>query len=243
MSEGFQPHPAALEMDSLRVRAAGSVKHPLTRALLALTFTSGLVDAISFLALGNVFTANMTGNVVFLGFGIAGRLDVVGPLVSVGFFLVGAVGGGIVARRFATEHPAHVGAALGLEAALIGTAATLAAALDVLPHSTSANVLVALLALAMGVRNVTTLRVGVQDMSTTVVTTLMASLAADSPLAGGSGRSTVRRVTAVLAMLAGAAAGALLLEVSLVAALAAASGLALSTGILYVRAARRETAR
>jgi hypothetical protein len=53
-------------------RGAGSLRHPLARALLALTFTTGLVDAVSYLALGRVFTANMTGNVVLLGFGIAG---------------------------------------------------------------------------------------------------------------------------------------------------------------------------
>jgi uncharacterized membrane protein YoaK (UPF0700 family) len=33
---------------------------------------SGLIDAISDLALGHVFTANMTGNVVFLSFAVAG---------------------------------------------------------------------------------------------------------------------------------------------------------------------------
>jgi len=40
--------------------------------LFALTAVTGMVDAVSFLALGHVFTANMTGNVVFLGFAIAG---------------------------------------------------------------------------------------------------------------------------------------------------------------------------
>ena len=40
----------------------------LVSALLALTFVTGIVDAVSFLALGQVFTANMTGNVALLGF-------------------------------------------------------------------------------------------------------------------------------------------------------------------------------
>src|SRR2546430_7387323 len=52
--------------------AVRSIQHPLARALLVLTFTTGLVDAVSYLGLGRVFTANMTGNIVFLGFGIAG---------------------------------------------------------------------------------------------------------------------------------------------------------------------------
>ena len=42
-------------------RAPRSIQHPLARALLVLTFTTGLVDAVSYLGLGHVFTANMTG--------------------------------------------------------------------------------------------------------------------------------------------------------------------------------------
>src|SRR5215211_1460049 len=40
--------------------------------LMALTVSSGAVDAISFLGLGKVFTAFMTGNFVFLGLVTAG---------------------------------------------------------------------------------------------------------------------------------------------------------------------------
>src|SRR6059036_4003681 len=77
-------------------RGVASVRHPLTRALLVLTFTTGLVDAVSYLGLGRVFAANMTGNVVLLGFGIAGNgdLPVVGPVVSLASFVVGSGAGG-----------------------------------------------------------------------------------------------------------------------------------------------------
>src|SRR2546426_2555079 len=44
----------------------------VARALLVLTAATGLIDAVSYLALGHVFTANMTGNVVFLAFAVAG---------------------------------------------------------------------------------------------------------------------------------------------------------------------------
>ena len=54
------------------MKGTASLRHPLTRALVALTFTTGVVDAVSYLGLGRVFTANMTGNVVLLGFGIVG---------------------------------------------------------------------------------------------------------------------------------------------------------------------------
>ena len=36
--------------------------------LLAMTAVTGVVDAVSFLAMGHVFTANMTRNIVLLGF-------------------------------------------------------------------------------------------------------------------------------------------------------------------------------
>src|SRR3954467_7490758 len=41
---------------------------PLPALLLVLTVATGVVDAVSILALGRVFIANMTGNVVFIGF-------------------------------------------------------------------------------------------------------------------------------------------------------------------------------
>jgi uncharacterized membrane protein YoaK (UPF0700 family) len=76
-----------------------SLRHPLTRALLALTVTTGVIDAAGYLGLGHVFTANMTGNIVFLGFGIAGSsgLTVTSPLVSLAAFLIGAALGGRMA--------------------------------------------------------------------------------------------------------------------------------------------------
>src|SRR5437763_7080955 len=106
-------------------RGVASVRHPLSRALLALTFTTGLVDAVSYLGLGRVFTANMTGNIVLLGFGVAGSggLPVLAPLVSLGAFLLGAVGGGVLAERVGDRHPRHIASALAIEVSLIAVAA------------------------------------------------------------------------------------------------------------------------
>jgi uncharacterized membrane protein YoaK (UPF0700 family) len=222
-------------------RGARSVRHPLARALLVLTFTTGVVDAVSYLGLGRVFTANMTGNIVFLGFGIAGRggLPVLAPLVSLGSFLVGAGGGGVLADRMGDRHPGHVARALAIEVSLIGAAAVIAAAVDVRPNAVSGDVVIALLALAMGVRNATVRRIGVPDLTTTVLTMTLTGLAADSPVTGGSGQGSVRRIAAVLAMLAGALVGALLLTTSLTLPLVAAAGLVLVTWLVYIPAARR----
>jgi uncharacterized membrane protein YoaK (UPF0700 family) len=222
-------------------RGATSVRHPLTRALLALTFTAGLVDAVSYLGLGRVFTANMTGNIVLLGFGIAGSggLPVLAPIISLLSFLLGAAGGGRLVRKLQERHPALVARALAIETALIAIAAVVAAVANVHPGQFSAHVVTALLALAMGSRNATVRRIAVPDLTTTVLTMTLTGLAADSPLGSGSGSGSVRRISAVLAMFAGALAGALLLKTELFVPLLVAAVLALTTWLVYIPAAMR----
>lgn len=221
--------------------ARASLHHPLARALLALTFTTGLIDAVSFLGLGQVFTANMTGNVVFLGFGLAGAggLPVVAPIVSLCAFLVGAGIGGVLAARLADHHPVHMARTLAIEVALLLVATVWCLAVDIRDGELSAYVVIALLALAMGVRNATVRKLAVPDLTTTVLSLTLTGLAADSKLAGGTGRGTTRRVAAVLAMGLGALAGALLLKSDIVLPLLAATLLALATWLIYVPAARR----
>ncbi len=233
------------ETQSLAQRAAGNINHPLTRALLTLTFTTGLVDGVSYLGLGHVFTANMTGNIVLLGFGIAGgyHLPVLAPIVSLLAFLVGAGFGGVLAKRRATVHHVHMAIALTIELGML-TITTVFAALKT-PHigAWSGYVVIALLALAMGVRNATIRKIAVPDLTTTVLTMTLTGLAADSPLFGGDGRGSTRRVLAVTTMLVGALVGALELKTSIVVPLATAAALAAITCILYVPAARREAGR
>jgi len=205
------------------------VRDPLARALLVLTFSTGLVDAVSYLGLGRVFTANMTGNIVLLGFGVVGSggLPVIAPLVSLAAFLAGSAVGGALLETTGDQHARRVSRALGIEFALLLGAAIVAAATDLRPSTFAAGAVIALLALAMGVRNATVRRLGVPDLTTTVLTMTLTGLAADSRVAGGSGQGSLRRISAVLAMLCGALAGALLLEISLVPPLLAAAALAL----------------
>src|SRR3954468_3148387 len=211
------------------------IHDPLARALLVLTFSTGLIDAVSYLGLGRVFTANMTGNVVLLGFGIAGSagLPIVAPIVSLGAFLAGSAIGGRLAAAIGVRHAQHVASALAIEVGLLLVAGIVVAAADVRPSSFPGDAVIALLALAMGVRNATVRRWGVPDLTTTVLTMTLTGLAADSPLAGAAGRGSARRIAAVLAMLCGAAAGALLLEISLAPPLVAAAALALLVALAY----------
>jgi uncharacterized membrane protein YoaK (UPF0700 family) len=64
-----------LPVDALNARTnlSASTQRQSHDALLHIaTAITGLIAAISYLALGHVFTANMTGNVVFVAFAVAG---------------------------------------------------------------------------------------------------------------------------------------------------------------------------
>jgi uncharacterized membrane protein YoaK (UPF0700 family) len=181
----------------------------------------------------------MTGNVVLLGFGLAhaGGLPVLAPLVSLAAFLLGAAAGGRIVAGLAPHHGRYFRVALAIEAGLLGCAAILAAAATVRIGSLAAYVVIALLAVAMGVRNATVRKLAVPDLTTTVLTLTLTGLAADSRPAGGTSHNSRRRVAAVASILIGALIGALLEKQSLVLPLAAAAGMAGAT--LAAFAARR----
>jgi uncharacterized membrane protein YoaK (UPF0700 family) len=217
--------------------AAASVRHPLTVLLLALTFSTGLVDAVSYLHLGKVFTANMTGNVVLLGFGIAGGYDlpILAPIVSLLAFVVGAAFGGALAQAVATRHRTHLTIALGIEVTLVVAAALLTGLATIRPDSASGDTVIALLAFAMGVRNATVRRIGVPDLSTTVLTLTLTGLAADLRHLRANPSAPSRRLLAVTAMLTGALTGALLLKTGPEWVLGLAAALATFTAAAYLR--------
>ena len=205
----------------------------LVPVLLILTFVTGLVDATTYLALGHVFAANMTGNIVLLGFALAGagNISAAASLVSLAAFLIGSAAGGVLARNLETDRRRWVGIALGVETVGLCLAAVSAAL------ALSGCAIVAVLALAMGVRNATVRRLGVPDLTTTVLTMTLTGLGADL-LDGRRLRPTLRRrIGSVLAMLIGALIGALLLTYALFAPLALAGLLLVLTtgGFLFVR--------
>ncbi|MGW1982086.1 YoaK family protein [Streptomyces collinus] len=204
----------------------------LVAVLLVLTVVSGLIDAVSYLGLGRVFTANMTGNVVVLGFAAAGApgFSVPGTATSLVCFLLGAVAGGRAAARYGRgSRRRWARLILAAEALLVGVAAAVGFGR---PGTTGTRyALIALTAFAMGLRNATVRRLGVPDLTTTVLTMTLTGLAADSRLGDGSGRRSPRRTASVVAMVVGAALGAWLvlhhgLGVPLLVAAAAAAVLA-----------------
>jgi uncharacterized membrane protein YoaK (UPF0700 family) len=217
------------------VDAAGTAV--LGRLLLVLTLVAGVVDAVSFLGLGQVFVANMTGNVVFLGFAVAGRvgLSVIGSISAIFAFLLGALLGGRLAGR-APDLPFRLLKQASLvQVPLLVVATVLAATVDVAARAGAVSLLV-VLGVAMGLQNATARKIGLPDLTTTVLTLTVTGLAADSRLAGGPGSHPWRKLTAVAAMLAGAIGGGLLvLHVSMWSALLVALALAAVVGAVALR--------
>jgi uncharacterized membrane protein YoaK (UPF0700 family) len=229
---------------------------PLPELLLALTLVTGLVDAVSILALGRVFVANMTGNVVFAGFAIVGApgFSLSASLFALAGFLAGAATGGRLTSRVGHDRALHLRAAMAAELGLVVVALVIAVTSGdpAASHGTLhfpapapafgavvTDVLALLLAIAMGVQNATARKFAVPDLTTTVLTMTLTGIGADSSTGRRSHVLLTRRLLAVATMLAGGILGGwLVLQVSAVAALAVAVFMLLVAAAIAVLAAR-----
>lgn len=182
--------------------------------LLALTFSTGIVDAVSFLGLDRVFTGNVTGNVLLLGMAAAGSpgLSPLRPAVSLVAFAVGAT----LAGRVLRDAPAVWTHRTTVLFALAGSVLLLCSGLWLgwgEEQGVLSVVVTAALGLAMGAQAATARRLAVADLNTVVVTVAFTGLAAESPLGERTNRRWRRRAGSVALLGAGAVAGALLLRV------------------------------
>jgi uncharacterized membrane protein YoaK (UPF0700 family) len=192
---------------------AQSPHGPLTPLLLVMTFVTGLVDAFSYLVLGHVFVANMTGNVVFLGFALAGAPDfsIVDSFVALVSFGFGALVGGRLGSQLGHHRGKHLSTAATIEGVFLAAAVVLAVASGSAIAAGYHYVLIIALGLSMGIQNASARKLGVPDMTTTVLTLTITGIGADSTLVGGKGSLAGRRFIAIAAMLAGALVGAALI--------------------------------
>ena len=230
---------------------------PLPEMLLTLTLVTGLVDAVSILALGRVFVANMTGNVVFAGFALVGSpgFSLGASLFALAGFLIGAYGGGFLTSRAGHDRALQIRAATAAEFGLLAmalivagasggaaaTAGTLDLAQGAAPFGAGITyVLALLLAIAMGIQNSVARKLAIPDLTTTVLTMTLTGIGADSP-AGRRGHVTlIRRLLVVAVMLAGGALGAwLVLNAGVVVPLALATGLLTILATCAVLASRK----
>ena len=203
---------------------------PLPLLLIVLTVVTGMVDAVSYLKLGHVFVANMTGNVLFLGFAAADatQFSVAVSLVAMGSFLLGALAGGRLGSSTGQHRGRFIAFATYAQVSVVAAAFIVSLASSDVSNGTPAYALVVLLAFAMGLQNAAARRLGVPDLTTTVLTLTFTGLAADSNFAGGTNPNVGRRLIATAAMLIGASLGAVLIfHASVSAALAVAVALLL----------------
>ena len=197
----------------------------LSPAMVLMTFIAGLVDALSYLALGHVFVANVTGNIVFLGFALA----------HAQCFAFGAFIGGRIIRRFGEHRARHLLISSIVQAAFIlaaliglyllnhysaepalGMGSIQVSSQPSLNFPTARHIdvhhlmLIVLIAPAMGIQNSTARRLAVPDLPTTVLTMTVTGIVADTSAHGHEMSKLGRRAVAVLAMFLGALTGAAL---------------------------------
>ena len=183
--------------------------------MLALTFSTGVVDAIGYLGLDRVFTGNMTGNVVILAMALAdpsSKLPVIGPIIALAFFLIGAAIAGRLLRGLKAGWHSRTTVLLICVAALLATAAILAFVVADRPEALNFAITGAM-GLAMGTQAGSARHIGVADVTTVVVTSTLVGIAFDSRFGGGKDKHPwPRRAGAILLIGAGAAVGAMLLH-------------------------------
>ncbi|MFB7371718.1 YoaK family protein [Streptomyces sp. NPDC056222] len=203
----------------MKPRAGGA----LTSIMIVLTLTTGMIEAVGFLALGPVFTAMQTGNLLLLSFAVTGAagLSPAAAGVSCAGFVAGALLGSLLESTVDTRGHRWFAPALFGEGVLLGLAALVAwrGGVDgpggpVAGHHFAVT---ALVAAAMGVRNITTLRVRVPDVPTTLSTRALTAFLGGlphvaDPRIGSGARHEGRRFASIGAMFAGGVLGALLLH-------------------------------
>jgi uncharacterized membrane protein YoaK (UPF0700 family) len=193
---------------SNRARASARV------ALVALTAGTGSLDVTAFLRLGGVFASVMTSNLVFIGFAVVKTEAAFGARCAVAIlsYFVGVGLGSAVAPPSGRDNR------LGtrpLSLLLTGELAVLVAytiwwmAVDARPIGWTRLGLLGVIALAMGGQSAAARQLGNPDVGTTYLTGTVTSLA--SSLAGRR-RPDPESVVVLAAVIAGAAAGAGLLE-------------------------------
>ena len=213
--------------------------------MLALTFSTGVVDAIGYLGLDKVFTANMTGNVVILAMGLTGQqgLPIVGPSIALVAFVVGAGIAGRVLRGVPRGWHRRDTWVLAVVAALLVAALVPSVLVPVpTPPPAVAYPVTALLAVGMGVQAGAARHIAVTDVTTVVITSTLAALAFDSRLGRRAPQAWFRRLGAVALLALGALSGAALLLIAFWPGLALAALLVVSVAVLGglgARAARR----
>jgi uncharacterized membrane protein YoaK (UPF0700 family) len=185
--------------------------------LVGLSMSTGCVDGLSWLVLGKVFSAFMTGNLVFFGLlaGGAAGPDLLRVVISVLSFALGAaVSGWVLRTTIKSERlwPFQVTVALSITALLEAGVVGAWKAAGRHPSGNTIPVVIGTLSAAIGVQTVAIASLRIRGVFTTAATATLAILMGDAagwPHLKGEAQ---RLITVVLALVAGAAVGAALVD-------------------------------
>jgi len=182
--------------------------------LVLLTLTTGAVDASCFLHLGNVFSSVITGNLVLLG--VAAATQSASLAIHSGVALAGYSAGVLIGAPIATRR------ARGGETWPLSVSVTLVAEFCVLaafsvgweltggrPGSTAQVLLIAALAVAMGIQSAAVRQLG--GMSTTYLTGTLTAVVTEL-VTRDRGPGFARSVGVLAAIVSGAVVGGLVAE-------------------------------
>jgi uncharacterized membrane protein YoaK (UPF0700 family) len=192
----------------------------LTLISIALTFGSGATDVSAFTRLGGVFTSVMTGNIVFFGLAAAERSVSLAShtTVAIAGYIAGVavatwVSYGVKKRSSPLETsalPLYVRLALFAELVLLAGAAVGWEITGGRPHGLAQFVLLAVTAAAMGIQSAAVQEIGFSNFSTTFLTGTLTWLVSSLARPGGDASGGRRRLSALIALAAGAGLSGLL---------------------------------
>jgi uncharacterized membrane protein YoaK (UPF0700 family) len=162
-------------------------------ALLLLTFATGLADSI-----------------IFLGFWLAPKtsIDLTAVVVALPTFVCTTIVSGRLLRHFGERTRPWITTVLATEIVLLIALSILGGAGVLRYHDNTKLILIGVLAVTFGLQHSSARQFGIQELSTTVLTSTIVSLGLDSQLAGGTGARKKLRFSVVFTMCAGAFAGA-----------------------------------
>jgi uncharacterized membrane protein YoaK (UPF0700 family) len=200
----------------------------LTLIAIALTFGSGATDVGAFTRLGGVFTSVMTGNIVFFGLAAAERSVSLAThtTVAIGGYIAGVAAAtwvlhGVKVRGErsvpasvpagpAAVLPGYVSWALFAELVVLAGAAIGWEITGARPLGWVQFVLLAVTAAAMGMQSATVNEMGFSNFSTTFLTGTLTWLVSQVARPDGNPSGAMRRLSALIALAAGAALSGLL---------------------------------
>lgn len=181
--------------------------------LLLIAAVCGLIDAACFLALGGVFAEIMTGNILLLAFrvGTGEQIGDATPMRYLGAILAFAIGAllcGLLMRGTDKKFERTIG--FGIELGLVVLATVLAFVTNASSTGTGRDLVVSLLACAMGVQNGLMRKHGVVDVATNMMTVTFTGLISELKVVGGDNRHWLRRSGSIVIFFLGAILGAFL---------------------------------